>query len=167
MFHFNLKVSVVFHSLCCTFALMSLMANHQTFSQWPSTHSGYMHNLSSQAGWGNTCAPWSPNLTYWAALQASRPADGQFCTLFFFFQVSRETVDTAGYTEQCLGAVGGKHQPFSLLSKLTAPSINTASIAYVWDLLIAATTTGYFQWIFFLLNYFCFQPSEVFKHHTL
>lgn len=60
------------------------------------------------------------------------PADQQMGnSAHWVFQVGRETVDTAGYTEQCLGAVRGKHQPFSLLSKLTASSINTASIANV------------------------------------
>lgn len=47
------------------------------------------------------------------------------------FQVSGEKVNTAGYTEQCLEAAKGKHQPSSVLSKVTAPSINTVSIIYV------------------------------------
>lgn len=41
------------------------------------------------------------------------PADQQMGnSAHWVFQVSGETVDTAGYTEQCLGAARGKHQPF-------------------------------------------------------
>lgn len=69
---------------------------------------------------------------------------------------------------QCWGAIRGKHQPFSLFSKQTALSINTASIAYVWDLLIADTTTGSFQWIIIFSSWlFGLQPSDVYKHHTI
>ena len=158
MFHFNSRNSVV--SLCWIFALV---ANYQTFSQQPSTHSGYTHtHQARRQGEERHALPWSPNLTYWAAQHASRPADGQFCTQGL--QVGGETVDTAGYREQCLGQQEVNISLFPLLSKLTSPSINTASIACVWDLLIAGTTTGYLY--FFLLKYFSFQPSKIFKHHT-
>lgn len=45
-----------------------------------------------------------------------KPADQQMGnSAQLVFQVGGETVDTAGYTEQCLGAARGKHQPFPYL----------------------------------------------------
>lgn len=60
-------------------------------------------------------------------------------------------MDTAGCTEQGLGAARVKHQPLFLLSKLTALSVNTASVACVSDLLIASTTTGSRSFIFLFI----------------
>lgn len=81
------------------------------------------------------------------------------------FQVGGERVNTAGYTEQRLGAASGKHQPFSLRNKLTAPSINTASIVY-----LRPADPKYHHRLSSVdvhLDYCFFQPSEGFNHHIL
>jgi len=73
--------------------------------------------------------PRSPNLAYWTAFYTSSRARED--SAHWIFQIGGGKIDTAGYKEPCFGAAGGRHQPFPLLTKLIAPRINNASIAYV------------------------------------
>lgn len=106
------------------------MVNYQTFSQQPSTHTR-IHTHPKLAGRVRKDMHSLDLLISHTGLHYM-PADQQMGnSAHRVFQVGGETVDTAGYTEQCLGQQEVNISHFPLLSKLISPSINIASIACV------------------------------------